>query len=130
MMRDLKGLQWKAYTKANVDSLPTGQKGVYFLRSRGEVVLVGSSASGFGITDRLLAHLKEKRIQSHPDPLEFAYITGGFAMRPEAAEAFFIDLLGGKNALKFNSLMTGAKSLKEVLSVQSFSECPLCNRPW
>ncbi len=129
-MRDLKGLQWKAYAKPNVESLPSGQKGVYFLRSHGEVVYVGSSASGFDIRGRLLAHLREKRIQSHPDALEFAYITGGFGMRPEAAEAFFIDLLGGLQALKFNSLMTGAKSLEEVLSVQTFSECPICHKPW
>jgi hypothetical protein len=130
MMRDLKGLQWKAYTKTIVEPLSSGQKGVYFLRSRGEVVLVGSSASGFDIRGRLLEHLREKRIQSHPDAIEFAYITGGFGMRPEAAEAFFINLLGGKQALKFNSLMTGAKSLDEVLSVQALSECPLCHRPW
>ena len=130
MMRDLKGLQWKAYTKKNVESLPSAQKGVYFLRSGGEVVLVGSSASGFDIKGRLLAHLKDKRIQSHSDAIEFAYIKGGFSMRPEAAEAFFINLFGGVQALKFNSLMTGAKSLEEVLSVQTISECPLCRRPW
>jgi hypothetical protein len=130
MMRDLRGLQWKAYTITNVEPLPSGQKGVYFLRSRGEVVLVGSSASGFDIRGRLLAHLREERIQSNQYTIEFIYITGRFGMRPEAAEAFFINLLGGKQALKFNRLMTGAKSLDEVLSVQAMSECPLCHRPW